>query len=45
MGLAVLSTLVLAVRSRHRFRWIAGTASALAFTSFLVTRFGNVPIN
>lgn len=45
MGLAVLSTLVLAVRSRHRFRWIAGTASALVFTSFLVTRFGNVPIN
>ncbi|GGK93199.1 DUF1772 domain-containing protein [Nocardia jinanensis] len=45
MGLAVLSTLVLAVRTRSRPRWIAGGASALAFTSFLVTRFGNVPIN
>ncbi|MGW5382718.1 anthrone oxygenase family protein [Nocardia sp. NPDC003963] len=45
MGLAVLSTLVLAVRSRSGSRWIAGSASVLVITSFLVTRFGNVPIN
>lgn len=45
MGLAILSTLVLAVRSRAWPRWLAGGASALVITSFLVTRFGNVPIN
>lgn len=45
MGLAVLSTLVLAVRSSGRLRLLAGGASALVTTSFLVTRFGNVPIN
>jgi uncharacterized membrane protein len=45
MGLAVLSTLVPAVRSRGRLRLLAGSASALAIISFLVTRFGNVPIN
>ncbi|MEV0294059.1 DUF1772 domain-containing protein [Nocardia sp. NPDC050710] len=45
MGLAVLSALYLAVRSQGRARWIAGGASALTFTSFLVTRLGNVPIN
>jgi hypothetical protein len=45
MGLAVLSTLLLAVRSTSRPRWVAACASALAFVSFLVTRFGNVPIN
>ncbi|NUP25124.1 MAG: DUF1772 domain-containing protein [Nocardia sp.] len=45
MGLAVLSTLMLALRSRSGSRWVAGTASALTITSFLVTRFGNVPIN
>ncbi|MEU1950386.1 anthrone oxygenase family protein [Nocardia rhamnosiphila] len=45
MGLAVLSTLVLAVRSSGRLRLLAGCASALVITSFLVTRFGNVPIN
>jgi hypothetical protein len=45
MGLAVLSTLVLAVRSTARLRWVSGSASVLVVTSFLVTRFGNVPIN
>ncbi|WP_416562642.1 anthrone oxygenase family protein [Nocardia testacea] len=45
MGLAILSTLVLAVRSRAWPRWLAGGASALVIISFLVTRFGNVPIN
>lgn len=45
MGLAVLSTLLLAVRSVSTRRWVAASASALTFVSFLVTRFGNVPIN
>ncbi|MEV5652560.1 DUF1772 domain-containing protein [Nocardia sp. NPDC052254] len=45
MALAVLSTLLLALRSTARQRWIAASAAALAVTSFLVTRFGNVPIN
>ncbi|MFE9322115.1 anthrone oxygenase family protein [Nocardia sp. NPDC052278] len=45
MGLAVLSTLILAMRSKSSPRWIAAGASALTFISFLVTRFGNVPIN
>ncbi len=45
MGLAVLSTLLLAVRSTGSRRWTAAGASALVFLSFLVTRFGNVPIN
>ncbi|WP_227983235.1 anthrone oxygenase family protein [Nocardia spumae] len=45
MGLAVLSTLLLAARSRGGRRWVAATAAALLVTSFLVTRFGNVPIN
>ncbi|WP_051194043.1 DUF1772 domain-containing protein [Nocardia jiangxiensis] len=45
MGLAVLSTLLLAVRSAHRQRWISASASALVIASFVVTRWGNVPIN
>lgn len=45
MGLAVLSTALLAARSASTRRWVAASASALAFVSFLVTRFGNVPIN
>ncbi|RJO73334.1 DUF1772 domain-containing protein [Nocardia panacis] len=45
MGLTVLSTLLLAVRSTRWRRRAAASASILAFTSFLVTRFGNVPIN
>ncbi|MFD0364328.1 anthrone oxygenase family protein [Nocardia sp. GCM10030253] len=45
MGLTILSALILAVRSTSRSRWSAAAASALAVTSFLVTRLGNVPIN
>ncbi|MFQ6398239.1 anthrone oxygenase family protein [Nocardia sp. KC 131] len=45
MGLTILSTLMLAVRSTSRSRWLAAGASGLAVTSFLVTRLGNVPIN
>ncbi|MFJ1455669.1 anthrone oxygenase family protein [Nocardia sp. N2S4-5] len=45
MGLAVLSTLLLAVRSTSWARRVAASASALTVASFLVTRFGNVPIN
>ncbi|MFF0455011.1 anthrone oxygenase family protein [Nocardia africana] len=45
MGLAVLGTLVLAVRSRGGQRRIAASATVLVLLSFLVTRFGNVPIN
>ncbi|WP_431969385.1 anthrone oxygenase family protein [Nocardia sp. bgisy134] len=45
MGLAILSTLLLAARSRSWPRWVAGSASALTLLSFLVTRLGNVPIN
>ncbi|WP_258080809.1 nitroreductase/quinone reductase family protein [Nocardia nova] len=45
MALAVLGTLVLAVRSRGGQRRIAASATVLVFLSFLVTRFGNVPIN
>ncbi|MET8777866.1 DUF1772 domain-containing protein [Nocardia sp. NPDC004654] len=45
MGLTIVSCAVLAVRASGRQRWTAGAAAALAFSSFLITRFGNVPIN
>ncbi|NKY35641.1 DUF1772 domain-containing protein [Nocardia speluncae] len=45
MGLAVLSTLLLTVRSTSVRRWVAASASVLVFASFVVTRLGNVPIN
>ncbi|SBT44809.1 DUF1772 domain-containing protein [Micromonospora narathiwatensis] len=45
MGLAVVSSAVLALLSRGAARRLAATASTLVATSFLVTRFGNVPIN
>lgn len=45
MAVAALSALALTVLARRRTRLIAGTAVALVLTSFLVTRFGNVPIN
>ncbi|WP_433659509.1 anthrone oxygenase family protein [Nocardia sp. CA-128927] len=45
MGLTILSCLVLAFRTTARDRWFAATAAALAIASFLITRFGNVPIN
>ena len=43
MALAFLASVALAVTHRGRDRWIAAGAAALV--SFLVTRFGNVPIN
>ncbi|MEU4713690.1 anthrone oxygenase family protein [Micromonospora purpureochromogenes] len=45
MGLAMVSSLALAVLVRGAARRLAAVASALVATSFLVTRFGNVPIN
>lgn len=45
MGLAAVSSLALAVLLRGTPRLVAAAASALTVTSFLVTRFGNVPIN
>ncbi|OXR40764.1 hypothetical protein B7C42_07188 [Nocardia cerradoensis] len=45
MALAVLGTLVLAAQSRGGRRRVAACATVLVFLSFLVTRFGNVPIN
>lgn len=45
MGLTILSTLVLAIRSTGRLRVLAATASVLAVAAFLITRLGNVPIN
>ncbi|MEE6260093.1 DUF1772 domain-containing protein [Plantactinospora sonchi] len=45
MGVAVLSSLVLAILLRGTPRRLAGAASALVVTTFVVTRFGNVPIN
>ncbi|MEV6908454.1 DUF1772 domain-containing protein [Amycolatopsis sp. NPDC051071] len=45
MAAATVSSLALAVLSRGASRYLAGTAGALAIASFLITRFGNVPIN
>ncbi|WP_310722825.1 DUF1772 domain-containing protein [Streptomyces sp. N2A] len=45
MGASILSCLTLAVLSAGRARLLAGAAGLLAFASFLITRFGNVPIN
>lgn len=45
MALAFLGSVLLAVTHRGRPAWIAGAAAALILVSFLVTRFGNVPIN
>ncbi|WP_406067680.1 anthrone oxygenase family protein [Micromonospora sp. NBC_01638] len=45
MALAALSSLALAVLTRRTPRFLAGAAGALAVASFLITRFGNVPIN
>ncbi|GAA3621596.1 hypothetical protein GCM10022419_129080 [Nonomuraea rosea] len=45
MALAILGSIVLAVVSRRTPRLLAAGAALLAVTSFLVTRFGNVPIN
>lgn len=45
MALATLSSLALAVFGSGAVRYRAGAAGLLAVTSFLITRFGNVPIN
>ncbi|WP_067697818.1 anthrone oxygenase family protein [Nocardia jejuensis] len=45
MGLTVLSTVLLATRSKSTTRWLSAGAAALAVASFLITRLGNVPIN
>ncbi|MFE1176192.1 DUF1772 domain-containing protein [Streptomyces sp. NPDC058773] len=45
MAVSALSTLVLAASARGRARVLAGAAGLLTVSSFLITRFGNVPIN
>jgi uncharacterized membrane protein len=45
MGLALASSVLLAALIRNRPRLLAAGAGALVLVSFLVTRFGNVPIN
>ncbi|MGW4700039.1 DUF1772 domain-containing protein [Streptomyces sp. NPDC004285] len=45
MVVSALSALALAAVTRRRTRALAGTAGALTVSSFLITRFGNVPIN
>ncbi|GAB7035808.1 DUF1772 domain-containing protein [Streptomyces sp. NPDC021749] len=45
MGASILSSLTLAVLTAGRARLVAGAAGLLALASFVITRFGNVPIN
>ncbi|MGO4463556.1 DUF1772 domain-containing protein [Streptomyces sp. M-16] len=45
MAVSALSTLALAASVRGRARVLAGAAGLLTVSSFLITRFGNVPIN
>ncbi|NUR04733.1 MAG: DUF1772 domain-containing protein [Streptomyces sp.] len=45
MGTAALSSLALTLQTSGRQRRLAAATTALTGTSFLVTRFGNVPIN
>lgn len=45
MALAFLTSLALAVQLRGTLRLLAGCASAMTVATFLVTRFGNVPIH
>ncbi|MFY1692193.1 anthrone oxygenase family protein [Plantactinospora sp. WMMB782] len=45
MGVAFVSALVLAVLFRARSRMLAAGAGLLTLATFLITRFGNVPIN
>ncbi|MFJ8713639.1 DUF1772 domain-containing protein [Streptomyces violaceus] len=45
MAVSTLSSLTLAVLTRARARALAGAACTLTLASFLITRFGNVPIN
>jgi uncharacterized membrane protein len=45
MAVATVSSLTLAIILRGRGRLVAGGAALLTFATFLITRFGNVPIN
>lgn len=45
MAVSALSTLALAASLRGRARALTGAAGLLTVSSFLLTRFGNVPIN
>ncbi|MFD7560358.1 anthrone oxygenase family protein [Streptomyces sp. NPDC059835] len=45
MAISALSSLTLAAMTRGTTRRLAGGAGLLAVSSFLTTRFGNVPIN
>ncbi|MFI1968292.1 hypothetical protein BLA24_10680 [Streptomyces cinnamoneus] len=45
MAVSALSTLALTASKRGRTRVLAGAAGCLVVSSFLITRFGNVPIN
>ncbi|MDG4857628.1 DUF1772 domain-containing protein [Streptomyces sp. T-3] len=45
MGLSALTAFALAALTRGAARRLAGGAGLLAVASFLITRFGNVPIN
>ncbi|MFH9968779.1 anthrone oxygenase family protein [Streptomyces mirabilis] len=45
MAVSALSTLALAALTRGRPRVLAAAAGFLTVASFLITRFGNVPIN
>ncbi|MFE2143419.1 DUF1772 domain-containing protein [Streptomyces sp. NPDC059456] len=45
MAVSALSTLALATAVRGRVRVLTGAAGLLTVSSFLITRFGNVPIN
>ncbi|GES33225.1 DUF1772 domain-containing protein [Streptomyces angustmyceticus] len=45
MAVSALGALALAALTRGRARVLAAAAGLLTVTSFLVTRFGNVPIN
>ncbi|MEU0675388.1 DUF1772 domain-containing protein [Streptomyces sp. NPDC006172] len=45
MAVSALSALTLAALTRGRVRVLAATAGLLTVASFLITRFGNVPVN
>ncbi|MFH9736827.1 DUF1772 domain-containing protein [Streptomyces roseolus] len=45
MAISAFSSLALAALARGRTRVLAATAGALTVASFVITRFGNVPIN
>ncbi|MFK0259440.1 anthrone oxygenase family protein [Streptomyces sp. NPDC090445] len=45
MAVSALGSFALAVAERGRARVLAGAAGLLVVSSFLITRFGNVPVN